>query len=263
MGSELELLERETIPVFNFSIRPKGNVVRIVPVGDVHYGHKACMVEKVKDFLKYIEKTPDTYTILMGDLIENVLPDTVGKHRGAMWEQCMTPAEQIAGLKKLLKPLVDKNKILFGIGGTHSVRSWYASGFDPEEGLAEELGYGFAALDGLANIRIGEHIYTIHAVHGTGSTGDPAAVLRKLLTQPRRIADADVYLRGHHHSKLVATDYRFDATSGRARKAIYAGTGSFLGYVGTYAERNAYFPAVPGAIKIKLYKGKRDIHVTI
>jgi hypothetical protein len=264
MDGEIELLSREVLPVFNYDLTKRGaDVVRLVPIGDTHVGHKASLVDKLKGFLDYILETPNTYTILMGDLMENVLPDTVSKHRGAMWEQILTPSEQLVTLHKLLTPLAKKKKILYGVGGTHSLRSWYASGFDPEKALADELGYPFAEVDGLCNITVGEHVYTIHATHGTGSTSDPAAVLRKLLSQPRRVASADIYLRGHHHSKLVATDYHFDGMCGTPRKALYVGTGSFLGYVDGYAHRNTYLPAVPGAVKLKLYRDEWDVHATV
>jgi len=181
-----------------------------------------------------------------------------------MWEQSMNPDEQIRILKELLVPLAEKKKILFGVGGTHSLRSWYATGFEPELTLAAELGIPFSLTDALAEVQVGaKQKYLIHAVHGNGSTSDPAAVLRKILAQPRRIADADIYLRGHHHSKVVATDYHFDCRTGKAKKALYVGTGSFLGYIDTYAQRNAYLPAVPGAVKMKLYSERHDVHVTV
>lgn len=264
MDGELEMLENEQLPVFNFDLSHRGcKIVRIVPLGDTHVGHKSSMIDKFTKFRDYVLETPDTYTILMGDLMENVIPDTVGKHRGAMWEQSMTPPEQIVTLYNLLKPLAVKKKILFGVGGTHSLRSWYATGFDPEKVLLHELGVPFSDVDGLANIKVGDNVYTFHATHGTGGTSDPAAVLRKLISQPRRVASADVYLRGHHHSKLVATDYHFDATNGQPRKVLYIGTGSFLGYVDGYAHRATFLPAVPGAVKIKLYRDEWDIHATL
>ena len=261
--SELKLMEKEQLPVYSYLFKPKNDVLRIIPIGDTHYGHKCCLVKKLTGFLKYIEETPDTYCILMGDLMENVLPETAMKHRGSMWEQNLTPEEQIQGLQKMLYPLAKKKKILLGVGGTHSLRSWFAAGFDPEQQLADELGYPFAPIDGLLNLTVGEHLYTLHATHGMGSTADPAAVLRKLLNQPRRMAAADIYLRGHHHTKVVAMDYHFDSATGRPRKVMYIGTGSFLGYVDTYAYRGELKPSVPGAVKLKLYKKNWDVHCTI
>jgi len=264
MDKEVALMKQDQIKVFKYKLPATKGLIRIVPIGDIHLGHRQCLVKKAGDFLNYVLKTPDTYTILMGDLIENVLPDTVAKHRGAMWEQEMTPEQQINKLREMLKPLAEEGKILFGVGGTHSLRSWYASGFEPELQLAAELKYPFSLSDALAEVQVGaKQKYLIHAVHGNGSTSDPAAVLRKLLAQPRRIADADIYLRGHHHSKVVATDYHFDCRTGKARKALYVGTGSFLGYIDTYAQRNSYLPAVPGAVKMKLYGERHDVHVTV
>ena len=51
--------------------------------------------------------------------------------------------------------------------------------------------------------------------------------------------------------------------TGEPRKVFYVGTGSFLGYVDTYAYRGEMLPAVPGAVKVKLYKNRFDVHVTM
>jgi hypothetical protein len=62
--------------------------------------------------------------------------------------------------------------------------------------------------------------------------------------------------------KVVAMECVFDAVRGMARKVFYIGTGGFVGFVGSYVQRNGGKPHVPGVVKIKLYKGDRDVHVT-
>ena len=263
MNGELNLLQREVMPVFNFNLRTKNEIVRIVPLGCLHYGHRASLVSSIDGFIQYILQTPDAYTILMGDLIENVLPETAMRHGGSMWEQSLTPDEQRAMAIRKLKPLADAGKILFAIAGNHQVRTWRLAGIHPEALIAEALGVPFSPFDALANITIGKQIYTIHAIHGGGATADPGAVIKKIMMQQKRFQGADIYLRGHHHAKAASTTYHFDAATGQPRKVFFVGTGSFLGYLDTYAYRGEMAPAVPGAVKVKLYKSRFDIHITI
>ena len=42
------------------------------PLGDVHIGNLGCDVEKFKRNVDYVRKTPNCYTIGMGDYIDNV-----------------------------------------------------------------------------------------------------------------------------------------------------------------------------------------------
>ena len=209
MNGELTLLKREKMPVFNIKLNPKSEMIRIVPLGCLHYGHKSALVESIDGFINYILQTPDTYTILMGDIIENVLPETANRHRGSMWEQNLTPDEQQEMAVKKFSALAKAGKILFAVSGNHQIRTWYATGIHPEALIARELGIPFSPFDALANIQVGKNIYTVHALHGSGSTGDPAAVLRKVMQQTRRIQSADIYLRGHHHTKVISTTYHF------------------------------------------------------
>ena len=47
--------------------------VHVRPLGDIHLGNLGCDVEKYMASVKHIAKTPNTYTIGMGDYIDNVM----------------------------------------------------------------------------------------------------------------------------------------------------------------------------------------------
>ncbi len=241
-------------------LEPKGDFIRIVPLGDLHCGNRAALLEKFQEYVEYVRVTPDTYVLIMSDMMENVLPSTAQKYPGAMFDQCMSPEEQKIWTKDVLKPIAPK--IIGWLDGNHNMRSWYAAQMSPEKDIARELGIRWFGLDALLTIQVGKNRYSIHATHGTGSAISAAAVAQKLQQQAKIYPGADVYLRAHHHIKFVASDQAFNARSGVARKVYYICTGSFLSYLNTYIHRGGGKPSALGTVKIKLYKGEWDIHVT-
>lgn len=259
----------ETIKVIKHTLQTSSDrtdaMIRIVPLGCLHIGHQSSLLHYAKGFIDYVASQPDTYAIIMGDLFENVLPGTTQKHLGSMWEQNMTPEKQLAKGISLFAPLVDKGKVLGMVEGNHSLRSWYAAGVSPERIFAETMGLlpVFAGVAGLMRLTIGGQVYVISFTHGAGTATVPAEVLKKLEKQRQRFPGADVYLRGHHHMKVAADRKYFDARTGRMRKVFLVGTGSFLGYRESYAERGEFEPVAQGAPKIKLYKNTWDVHVTL
>lgn len=249
--------------ILKHNFQPKGEFVRIVPLGCIHVGHRNFNEKQVQGYLDYILNTPDTYTLLMGDTVENVLSETATRQAGSIHDQVMSVEEQRKYAVQLLKPLADANKILCGMEANHSIRSWNEAGFSVEEYICDQLGVPFTKVDALLEITVGTKVYRIHATHGTGGGTSLPSVFGKLLAQANRIEAADVYLRSHHHQKLLADIFVFDARSGKLQKKMLGATGCFMDYLGSYAHRKEYKPVVLGTIKIKLYKNRKDIHGTL
>jgi len=257
----LKIEESGKLPVIEYKFKPKSGLIRLVALGCLHVGHRNFMREYAQGFVEYVRKTPDTYAILMADTCENVLPETVARFPGVMYDQVMDVEQQREEAIKLLSPI--QNKILFALEGNHSLRSWYASGFSVERHIAEALGVPFPGIEVIAKIGVHNQHYTMNATHGTGSTSSPAAVFGKLLAQSSRVHGVDVVVRSHHHHKGLFETTVFDGETGEQRKVLLAATGCFMGYLNSYGHRKGMKPIVPGAIKIKLYSEKRDIHATL
>lgn len=256
-------MSKKKLPILRYEFKPNDGIVRIVPLGCLHFGHKNFSAEKAKGFRDYIIKTPNTYTMMLGDTLENVLAETAVRHPGSMHEQDENLEQQRETALKFLKPLADTGKILGWHEGNHSLRSWYAAGFSVEKYLADQLKVPFLGIDGLFKLKVGKNVYVIHATHGTGSSTTLPSVFGKLLAQMARVEGADVYLRSHHHKKVLADVMSLDAASGKLRKKIIGATGCFMGYFDSYGHRAGYTPTVMGCIKIKLYADKFDIHATL
>lgn len=92
--------------------------IKILPLADVHYGHKSCDVKDFKNDIEYIKNTPGVYTFLNGDMIENANKLSIG---GGVYEQDKMPNEQIHDIVEMLAPISDK--ILWSVIGNHECLS--------------------------------------------------------------------------------------------------------------------------------------------
>lgn len=250
----------ESLKVLKYDFKPKSKFIRIVPLGCLHVGHKNFNLDKALKFIDYIVKTPDTYTMMLGDTCENVLAETAIRHPGSMHEQDMNLEQQREFAIEMIKPLAVKGKVLCWTEGNHSIRSWYSAGFSVEQHLAKELGVPFVGVDALLRLKVGDQIYALHATHGTGAGTSLASVFGKLMAQSQRVEGADVYLRSHHHKKLIADVMQIDAKTGQLKKRLLGATGCFMNYFDSYGHRAGYTPVVQGCIKVKLYDKQWDIH---
>ena len=69
---------------------------------------------------------------------------------------------------------------------------------------------------------------------------------------------ADIYLRGHHHRKIVHQDEikKLTIEGLKEHKRTYCVTGSFLEWDNSYAEMLEYNITVKGCVKLKLFTQK-------
>lgn len=76
--------------------------------GDVHLGHKQCLEDKAKAMLDYALKN-NMYVILMGDLIEAGLRDSIGD---SVYYQSLNPQEQMERAIEMLEPIAKTGRII-------------------------------------------------------------------------------------------------------------------------------------------------------
>lgn len=253
----------EKIEVLEVKFKPEGNSIRLIPISCLHVGHKKYSQAKAQSYINYVNSTPDTYAIMLGDTIENVLPETAGRHKGSMHDQVMDVEKQRYAAAELLAPLADNKKILCWTESNHSIRSWYEAGFSVEQWIAEQLGVSFMGFDALLDVHVRKQHYNIHATHGTGGGTSLPSVLGRLIAQTQRVPGCDVYIRGHHHKKVLADDSIIDGQTGKVKDRLLSATGCFMEYVGSYGHRGGLPPVVPGCVKIKLYADKWEFRGTL
>lgn len=132
-----------------------------------------------------------------------------------------------------------------------------------EQWIAEKLGVPFCGTDALLELKVGDIVYFVHATHGTGASTSLPSVFGKLLAQKARVEGADVYIRGHHHKKVLADVQIIDGKTGKLKKQVLGATGCFMSYIDSYGHRKELAPLEAGCIKIKLYAKRFDLHATL
>lgn len=97
----------------------RGRTIKVWPVADVHIGSKECDLDGFKAFLKRVLADPDSYIVLVGDIINNGVKDSLTN----VYEELIPPSAQIDVAVELLRPLADAGKILGAVSGNHERRS--------------------------------------------------------------------------------------------------------------------------------------------
>jgi len=214
----------------------------LVPFGDLHLGYKTVNLEVIKRVIAYIEEH-DCLWFGMGDIIDNTSP------RNKFYDQTtvtMTAQEQVFKFVDLVEPI--KDKCIGLLTGNHEIRS-------KKDGVD-----AIAQIERMINLpkkyrNLGTQTYfsikntegkkiNFFATHGHGTCTVATTLIRKLLKM-HELAEADVYLMGHHHS-LYYTNRLYVTGKRSFTERWYVSTGAYLGYWGGYPEQNGYFPLGTG-----------------
>lgn len=222
--------------------------INIIPLGDIHLGAEECDEEEVMRTINYVKDNPNTYVILLGDLVENATRNSVGDVFG----QIATPQNQLNHLVRILEPIRDK--ILVSCNGNHEQRTYKETGIDVGEELMHRLGLSrfysrdggylflsFGKNKGRENKRHTFRIYFTHGHGGGGSTGTSVNNNENM----KNIVDADIYMSGHTHkpASIPATYFSGDARAKSIQQMnrLFVTCTGYLKY-GGYGQRARYTP---------------------
>lgn len=248
----------------NVKLKTTEDRARIIFLGDFHVGapNDICDIEKIRGELKYIEKTKNTYAVLMGDLA-----DCASKMRQSgpnVYQQTMPPQQQYESLLELLAPVAEKKKILCMLSGNHE--DWIAqdTGIMIIRNLCRELKTQHIASGGNLNLSVEDgrgqkQTYLINLRHGKGNAR--GKVKMAALVRQTEGMFADIFACGHVHS-LEAKKAQL-IVNGVPHKCYYLLTGHFLIYAGSYAQNWGLSPEPTGCIKAHLFTQKKDVHVNL
>ena len=240
--------------------KPFPKYINIIPIGDLHIGNPYSNLAKAIEFRDYILRTPNTYTIDMGDDMDLVTKDS----KGDLYEQQMSPYYQRQKTIEFWKPVQDIGKLLCVMDDNHAYRVKFASDWHIVEDVCKELNARYGGFGTFLDLKIKTQQYTLYCVHGKKCGTTDTYALNSVITMNQRCI-ADIYLRGHHHRKLIHQDEIKKLTSEgiREHKRTYAVTGSFLEWDNSYAEQYEYNITVKGCIKLKLFTQKWDVHASL
>ena len=243
----------------------------IVPLADAHYGSKEFNQKKWDDAIKRIQDDPNCYAVLVGDMIDNGLKNSVTN----VYEQTCMPSEQKRWLTGALEPI--KDKILAACGGNHERRSKEFDD-DPLYDVMLRLGIENVYRPRIAFLYIRimypnderhhKSAYAIAVTHGSGGGMYVASGANKVANFASYLEGVNCIITGHTHKPITfpVSKLQFDTHDMviRQKQFTVVTASSFLDY-GGYAVEKMLPPAATTLTEIKLtYNGteERNIRVT-
>jgi len=234
--------------------KTKSGYWTLYPLGDLHYGSEQCDYEAVGKVLEIIKRDKTAIVLLMGDLAENALKDSVGTE---VYSQIMPPQEQYESLYEMLVPISDK--IIAALGGNHGYRTTKSAYIDPDELLAEALQVpyfqGFLYLDIIAE----NDRWEILAGHGRSASSTITGRINAIKKRSY-FHSADIYLMGHVHDQQSFWDIEVcrdpQTCQLYERRRSYVLCGGFRKPYQGYANIKEYAPLLVGLPRIKLLISK-------
>jgi len=229
------------------------DLIKIVPLSDVHYGSTGFLEDKFLGYIEWIANTPNAFTFINGDLIENALRDSVG---GAIYEAKKMPNTQINEMIDILRPIA--HKILWAIPGNHEDRTRKLAGFDPLEVICKVLDIPFFNDSINATVWWGEHQWEFYAKHGNTNSATKGGKLNAAKKPQDQMEYIHFYIMGHVHDAMtnkIDKHVRNFKTFELEQKPQYIIIcGSFHGYWGTYASKAGMSPSSGGAPTCIIYR---------
>lgn len=240
--------------------KPYPEYISLIPIADIHNGNPYSNLPKALEFRDYILATPYVYTIDGGDDMDNVTKES----KGNIYEQQYSPFHQRQKTIEFWKPVQEAKKLLCILDDNHSNRSKNSVDWRIVEDVCSTIGAKYGGFGCFLELKIGEQRYTIYAIHGKKGGTSPASALNNLISMNQRCI-SDIYLRFHHHKKIVYQDEvkRLTAEGLKEHKRTYGISGSFINWDNSYAEQLEYPISVQGCIKLKLFVNKWDVHISL
>ena len=210
--------------------------VNLFTLGDLHIGHKACDLDRIKSTINLIAKMPNARVILMGDIIDAGLRTSIG---GGTFDNDFPPQEQFDLAVELLMPI--KNKI-YGIhSGNHSRRIYNNTSLEIDKLLGQRLGVKHLGSNAYHKIMIGKQNYIIYSTHGSSGASLQHTKLKAVMDLANYV-EADIFLYGHNHELAHAIDEKFyvdmRSVTVKRKQRHFVLTGHYVKYEGYVAEHN-------------------------
>lgn len=249
---------------------PYAEQIEIDPLGDLHIGDSCCDFKSIMERIERIEKTPNLYCTLGGDLMDTAICSSIGDTYGAN----LQPMEQLKQCVKIFAPI--KDKILCVLPGNHENRVYKSDGLDMTELMCAQLGIPqkYSPTTALAFVRFGKQsgnrhnrpqLYTIYVTHGSGGGRKEGGKINRL-ADLAAIVDADVYIHHHTHLPVVFKESFFRVSGSNSSVALvdklFVNSGASLGYDG-YGDKAGFKPASKASPVIYLDGTKRDMYARL
>lgn len=226
------------------------------------------MEKEFMDFLKWVEKTPNVYLVLAGDLINNATKSSVSN----CFEEKMRPSDQKKMMAKLLAPV--KDRILCAVQGNHEARSRKDGDDCPLFDIMAKLDLEHLYRENMAFVKI--HIgnnridgtrnptYILTVVHGTGGGTLSGGSLNRNERFGYALDGVDALITAHTHKPLfsIPSKIRVNPTKNIAQLVPFTvlTATSWLCY-GGYAAKKMLLPSSHKLQKMVLCGTRKEITI--
>lgn len=133
----------------------------------------------------------------------------------------------------------------------------------PEPRSTRPLWGGWQAM---TKVHVGKQVYVIHSMHGEGAGVAHSSALQSVIKQ-QEIAGADIYIRGHHHKRVLADanvgEFTSHGKDANFKRVGYLTTGCMLGYHNSYGEAKGYRPTCPGMSRLHLSSTEKKFRLSM
>lgn len=232
--------------------------VKVVPIADVHYGAKACMIDKLREYINWIARSENVFCFISGDLFENSHGDS---NKGlSHYEQDIRPKDQVTQMAELLAPIA--HKILWAIPGNHEDRS-RTRDYDPLERLCERLEVPYSYEPIFVDLLWRGNVFSFHDQHGRAG-GQTKGGKMNAAARPQEMQEHVMFtIMAHVHDGDVSRNTRICRNRVdfylEFKKQYIIVCPSFFGYFGSYASKAGYKPGSYGSINMDLF-ANGDFH---
>jgi hypothetical protein len=232
-----------------------GPEVHLYPIVCWHLGAKQSSEAFIAEVIRQIKDDPLGKWIYMGDGGECVIKAS----KGNIYEQTMSPGDQLRAVADLLQPIKDKG--LFGIRGNHGNRIDKETGLGWDEVLCHRIGVPYLGVSAIASIGLrssNSHLsVSVYTHHGSASAISPGGKMNAA-HKPDKFILADVLLTAHTHACGEAWPPKHYAYVDNRERRIKWHTsrlfvcGSAYDSRSGYAEEKMYDPLLPAHMVINL-----------
>lgn len=250
---------------------PYAEQIEIVTFADEHIGDKQSDWKSLRERIEYVEKTPNCYCILNGDLIDAAIANSVGDIYGAE----LQPMDALKLCVKLFGGIASKT--LCVLPGNHEHRIYKQCGIDIVELMCAQLGIPqkYSPTTAMLFIRFGRQsgkyhnrpmLYTAYVTHGSGGGGRREGGKINKLADLASIVDCDIYVHSHTHLPAAFKESFFRINESNSSLAevekLFVNTAANLKY-GGYGDTAGFKPASRTSPVIYLNGTKKDMKALV
>lgn len=180
--------------------------IRVFPIADIHLGAIECNRSQWESFCRYIYNSDNAYIVLVGDLINNSVRNSVANP----FDEIIRPSDQKKMMVDYLTPIRDR--ILCAVSGNHEQRSRKDSDIDLTYDIMSKLDLEDYYRENIAYMKVScgnrpngsiMNSYTFAVTHGAGGGIYTGASVNRNERFGTLIDGLDCLISAHSHAPAV------------------------------------------------------------